>query len=401
MRHLLPLLLLGATALSGATAQTTPGLLVAGYNSNAVHRYDETSFASTGAVGAVAGAQSMRYGPNGDLFVPAEKNGRIIRFDATTGARSRFVFDDPATPGDETGGLQNPTSAIFGTDGKMYVGDFAGDSVLRYDGATGAYLDVFVASSRGGLNGPDAGMTFGPDGHLYVPSFNTDAVLRFDGTTGAWLGDFIPAGSGGLSRPRMLRFHSDGRLYVSSWASNRILRYSLDGTFIDEFATSQRPTGMVFRPDTGDLLVCSDATDTVRQYDAQTGAFKGLLVGSGSGGLNGATFLEYYPDRALHQRRLTPGQVGVPSSVGVDGAAPSAALLLLAGTGSLPRYIAACPAWIGVDPPIAVPLFADPSGSLTLSLVPPPALLGMDVVTQFAEPAACRTSSLGLTRITP
>ncbi len=42
--------------------------------------------------------------------------------------------------------------------------------MLRYDGSTGAFLDVFVPAGSGGLDGP-LNATFGPDGNLYVGSF--------------------------------------------------------------------------------------------------------------------------------------------------------------------------------------------------------------------------------------
>jgi len=40
------------------------------------------------------------------------------------------------------------------------------------------------------------GLTFGPDGNFYIASFDT--VKRFDGATGAFIDDFVAAGSGGL-----------------------------------------------------------------------------------------------------------------------------------------------------------------------------------------------------------
>ncbi len=51
-----------------------------------------------------------------------------------------------------------------------------------------------------------AGLTFGPDGHLYVSSYETDSVLRYNGTTGAFIDEFVAAGSGGLKSPTGLTF---------------------------------------------------------------------------------------------------------------------------------------------------------------------------------------------------
>jgi len=74
------------------------------------------------------------------------------------------------------------------------------DSVLRFDAMTGAFIDTFVPSGSGGLNGP-IGLVFGADGNLYVSSVVSLSVLRFDGVTGAFIDAFVPSGSGGLDPP--------------------------------------------------------------------------------------------------------------------------------------------------------------------------------------------------------
>src|SRR5262249_56910672 len=83
------------------------------------------------------------------------------------------------------------------------------NEVMRYDGTTGAPLPadgqdgaVFVPYDPADPHlAKPAGMLFGPDGNLYVVSINTDSVARFDGTTGDFIDDFIPSGSGGVFPP--------------------------------------------------------------------------------------------------------------------------------------------------------------------------------------------------------
>jgi outer membrane protein assembly factor BamB len=102
----------------------------------------------------------------------------------------------------------------------LYVSSDDTRSVLQYDSEPGAFEGKFA--HRGQLIEPE-GVVFGPDGNLYVSS-RTDEVLRFngetgkfidvfasgnglfDGTTGAFVSEFVVEGSGGLSEPTFITF---------------------------------------------------------------------------------------------------------------------------------------------------------------------------------------------------
>ena len=79
----------------------------------------------------------------------------------------------------------------------LLVASRANGRVLRYDGTTGAYVGDFVSAGSGGLESP-IGLTFGPDGNLYVAngykpdgtSPSTNGVFRYDGTSGAFIDVF-------------------------------------------------------------------------------------------------------------------------------------------------------------------------------------------------------------------
>jgi DNA-binding beta-propeller fold protein YncE len=303
LRRLAPLCaLLAAAGVSAQRAATTsqnprtPGrILVSGYDSNALHAYRAFDGAPRGKAAPVAGAQSIVVGPDGLVYASAEKADRVLRIDPDTLASlGPFVFDDAATPLDETGGLDNPTAAVFGRDGKLYVASFETDSILRYDGTTGAFLDVFVGTGSGGLDGPDAGTKFGPDGHLYVPSYWNHRVLRYDGATGASLGAAIAPQAGGLRNPRDVVFHN-GFVYVASSGNDRVLKYDPAGAPLGIFCTANTPYSLAFHPDDRELYVVSVANDNVRIFDGDTGVFLRKVVQNGSAGLGGATFLLFLP----------------------------------------------------------------------------------------------------------
>jgi DNA-binding beta-propeller fold protein YncE len=182
------------------------------------------------------------YVSSGEFAGPGQLKA-VLRYDGATGA----FIDNFAVGGD----LKSPRGIIFGPDGNLYVADrnmpALEGRVARYDGTTGAYLGDFVALGNGGLSIPTAAV-FGPDsnddGHLdlYVGSFGTDSVLHYDGTNGAFLGAFVASGSGGLARPGGMTFGPDGNLYVARYFSDQpaVLRFqgpggAAPGEFIDTF----------------------------------------------------------------------------------------------------------------------------------------------------------------------
>jgi hypothetical protein len=119
----------------------------------------------------------------GDLLVA--DGARINRYNKNTLAFvSTFVSAG-------AGGLGTFFHTTFGPDGNLYIADTSHNQVLRYNGATGAFMDVFVSS----IFSPD-GLTFGNDGNFYAISgnnVNQQSVLKFNGTTGALIGTLVPA----------------------------------------------------------------------------------------------------------------------------------------------------------------------------------------------------------------
>ncbi|MCC7293653.1 MAG: hypothetical protein IT449_16470 [Phycisphaerales bacterium] len=262
--------------------------LVAGFFSDAVHRYDWESGLSTGALETgvgLDGALCVRYGPDGKLYVASEGSNSVQRYDALTGD----FIDEFVAPG--SGGLDGPTSLAWGADGHLYVASFNSDAVLKFDGTTGDPLGVFVDPGDGGLNGPDNGTTFGPDGVLYVPSYWNNRVLMYDGLTGDFLGTFVAS----IGRPRVLVFDA-GYVYITSETADAVKRYRLrTGEFVDDFVAGgsgglDTPVGMTFGHD-GHLYVTSVPGDSVLRYDGMTGDFIDTFIPSGQGGLDGPTFI--------------------------------------------------------------------------------------------------------------
>jgi len=282
-------------ARASTEAPRTPGkLLLSGYNSNGLYFYRAADGEPRGVVPGVSGAQSIVLGPDGLLYVCAEKADQVVRIDPETRVvHDVFVRDDPLTADDENGPLDGPTAATFGPEGDLFVTSFENDQVLRFDGRSGAYEGVFVSSASGGLDGPDAGTKFGPDGMLYVPSFWNDRVLRYH-ADGSFESAFIPNGRGTLRQPRDLVWH-DGFWYVASSFNNRVLRFDAAGNFVDRFCDVGQPYCVAFHPVDGNLYVVALRNNAVRVFDGQSGDPLGPLVPSGAGGIDGAVYLYFLP----------------------------------------------------------------------------------------------------------
>lgn len=179
----------------------------------------------------------------GRLFVSSRGTNRVLCFDLDTG---RFIGDatkvHPSYTRDHAGddGLSQPFGLIHDPGGNLLVASHGTDSVRRYDGETGLFIDTFACGN--GLVQP-RNIVYGPDGNLYVTSGN-HRVLKFDGQRGSFIDTFVaPDSNGGLHDPYGLEFGADGDLYVVSRTTNSVLRYDgRTGAFSDSFVASSLPS---------------------------------------------------------------------------------------------------------------------------------------------------------------
>jgi WD40 repeat protein len=284
LRSLLPLAALAVAAPAFSQSACSHRLLVSGYNSN-VHIYDACSGAFERTLdpqaGRLQGAQAIRLGPDGALWVVSEITSEVHRYDAVD-----FHYID--TPIDVGAGF-GITGLTFRGE-QAYVGGYNGNTVRTY--SLSGQLQGTPVQGNTGVRGFDNGLTFGPDGSLYIPGYDTHNLLRHDPASGQNT-LLVAASSGGLRNTRGILFRPDGETFlVSSEGSGQVLEYRRsDGGFVRQLAsTLPRATGMAWAPD-GALTVVTG--QGVVLLDPDTGARRSTLVSAGSGGLNGPTFALY------------------------------------------------------------------------------------------------------------
>ena len=166
---------------------------------------------------------------------------------ANAGTAQVFVWEDLAQATFETffvprgtGGLSDPRQMLMGEDGMIYVASATSSRVLRYDGVTGAFVDVFVTSNSGGLEQPE-GLAFGPDvtgddiAELYVTSRGTDEVLIYSGADGRLAGGFVALGVMEPTGIVITDRSGDGidELVRRRFRSDNVVQYDFDPDFTD------------------------------------------------------------------------------------------------------------------------------------------------------------------------
>ena len=119
----------------------------------------------------------------------------------------------------------------FIADAEIFVSDAnAPSKIVMYSG-DGTNPHVFVNSN---LDWSQDILFLESDGVFLVSSLNNGTIARFNAETGEFIDNFAVD----IAGPTRMKIGADNLLYVLQWAGDGlVLRYNLDGTFVDKFTS--------------------------------------------------------------------------------------------------------------------------------------------------------------------
>ncbi len=190
---------------------------------------------------------------------------------------------------------------------ELFVSSRNTNSVKRFNGETGEYLDDFVIAGSGGLSAPQE-VRFGTDGNLLVSGRGDTHILEYDGQTGTFIGNFTSGYD--LDNPTKMTFGPDGKIYVSQWGTlkKKVARFNaVTGQFVDEFTKTDlnKASGHAWDSE-GNLYVACFGSQDVRKFDT-SGNFIGIFTQTGH--LQGPINLWFNSDNNLCVLDWTLGSV--------------------------------------------------------------------------------------------
>ena len=303
-------------------------------------------------VGLILALAPLHTAPASELlYVPLVLDGLVLTYDIS-GLNAVEVKDSERTF--ISSNILGPNGIAFDPSGNVYVSNGASNSISKFD-STGNFLSTIGSSVT--LADP-AGLAVDSQGNLYAANFGISAgvsstIAKFDPA-----GAFVGAISNNVNRPFGVLVDAADKLYVGNWFTNNISKFDSSGTFQTTLGDSNNingPMGVV-KDSGGNLFVANlraPIGSNVTKFDP-AGLFAGyigelanltnpaaLAIDSAgnlyvSSGISNTAMISKFDSLGALQFSWTIPSV--PNTMAIAVPEPSAALLVLLGTGALLAY---------------------------------------------------------------
>ncbi len=265
-----------------------------------------------GAMATIATIVSLP-GVASTLYVGSFNNNSVLRFDGETGDFIDTFIQEGS------GGLDGPVGLTFGPQKpNLYVTSIFTDStppgqVLQYKGSSGEFIKTFTPNFPSLIFSQD--LAFGPNSNLYVTNAGLDTIEEYNGQTGEYIGSLFPANPSICDAPFSITAYGEASLYFSCTFTNNVQRYDLNTGEIELLGNASSdgaaPGGLSIGPD-GALYVANFSANTIDRYDLETGAVQVFIDGVDSPvqpvfGPNGDLYVSSNPTQKVGQP--VPGRV--------------------------------------------------------------------------------------------
>lgn len=177
--------------------------------------------ADTGGIGTLDDPVYLARGPDGNLWVSSQGNGRINRYDFSGNYLNSFI---DASDTD----LANPSGFAWSADhSRFFVTDRFSGEILEYEDNNGDFDATFAGVTETFSNGANTfGLQTGPDGFLYVGigfGSSGDGLYRVDPDNVAATTQITPGGD-----LIGVEFGPDGGIYYADYSEAAKGIYSYD-----------------------------------------------------------------------------------------------------------------------------------------------------------------------------
>jgi hypothetical protein len=202
----------------------------------------------------------------------------------------------------------------------LFVTDRGGDAILRYDGVTGQFDDVFASGLASRIDRPSS-VRLGPTGHLYLAGFGRGDVTRFDMASGAMM-DVFYWDTALLEEPVELMFRGDDLVVLGNDTQNAVVIDPRGGARSFGYPEMRAAHDLVISDDERTVYVATDSHpqlgSAIQVWDSATGTL--LRHFGGTSELAAATSLALGADGLLYACDHERNQIVryVPSTGALD-----------------------------------------------------------------------------------